>query len=106
MHVRRPPASTLIAEISRFLREYRRDMANTPRILEPDAAWTAADVAYESTWTELFDADEQAEIDAALRTALMKSDDILDIERDDFPLPTLHDRLLDIERELIDGRGF
>jgi hypothetical protein len=80
---------------------------HTPRILEPQAAWTAADVADESTWTELFDAGEQAELDAALRHALdAKGDDVLQIERDDFPLPKLHDRLLDIERELIDGRGF
>ena len=81
-------------------------MAHTPRILEPQCAWTAADVADEAVWTEVLDAGEQAELDAALRTALAKSDDVLEIERDDFPLPTLHDRLLDIERELIDGRGF
>jgi hypothetical protein len=81
-------------------------VTHTPRILEPDCAWTAADVADESVWTELFDDDEQAEIDAALKIALQKSDDVLEIERDDFPLPNLHDRLLDIERELIDGRGF
>lgn len=82
-------------------------MPHTPRILEPQAAWTAADVADESTWTELFDGDEPAELDAALRHALgAKGDDVLQIERDDFPLPNLHDRLLEIERELIDGRGF
>jgi alpha-ketoglutarate-dependent taurine dioxygenase len=79
---------------------------HTPRILEPQCAWTAADVADESTWTEVLDDGELAELDAALRTALAKSDDVLQIERDDFPLPSLHDRLLDIERELIDGRGF
>jgi hypothetical protein len=79
---------------------------HTPRILEPQCAWTAADVADESTWTEVLDDGELAELDAALRTALAKSDDVLQIERDDFPLPSLHDRLLDIEHELIDGRGF
>jgi len=82
-------------------------MPHTPRVLEPHCAWTAADVADESTWTELLDDAEQAELDAALRHALdAKGDDVLRIERDDFPLPTLHDRLLDIERDLIDGRGF
>ena len=82
-------------------------MPITPRVLEPQCAWTAADVADESTWTELLDADEQAELDAALRHALAtKGDDVLQIERDDFPLPNLHERLVDIERELIDGRGF
>lgn len=81
-------------------------MAHTPRILEPDCAWTAADVADESTWTEVLDDAEQAEVDAALHTALAKSDDVLQIDRDDFPLPKLRHRLHDIERELIDGRGF
>ena len=82
-------------------------MAHTPRILEPDCAWTAADVADESVWTELLDDAEQAELDAAVRHAIAtKGDDILQIDRDDFPLPTLGPRLLDIERDLIDGRGF
>ena len=34
------------------------------------------------------------------------SDDVLELGRDDFPLPTLHARLLGIEEELINGRGF
>ena len=47
-----------------------------------------------TSWTELFDDAELAELDAALRHALAKSDDVLELGRDDFPLPTLHDRLL------------
>jgi hypothetical protein len=76
------------------------------KILEPQCEWTAGDVADESTWTECFDGDELEELDAALRHALAKSDDVLEITREDFPLPRLQDRLLDVERELIDGRGF
>src|SRR5215813_3634596 len=79
-----------------------RPMAHEPRILEPQCEWTAADVADEAAWTELFDADERAELDAALRHALAKSDDVLVLGRDDFPLPTLAARLARIERELID----
>jgi TfdA family taurine catabolism dioxygenase TauD len=77
-----------------------------PRILEPQCAWTAADVADEATWTEVLTEAELAELDAALRAALAKSDDVLDVGRDDFPLPTLARRLERIEEELIDGRGF
>ena len=47
-----------------------------------------------------------AELDAALRHALDRSDDVLELTEDDFPLPTLATRLADVERELIDGRGF
>ena len=78
----------------------------TPRILEPQCVWRAGDVADESTWTERLEASELEELDAALRAALEKSGDVLEIGRDDFPLPGLAKRLYEIERELIDGRGF
>ncbi len=81
-------------------------MAHEPRILEPRCGWTSDEVADESVWTEVLDADEQAELDAALRHALAHSDDVLELGRDDFPLPHLQHRILEIERELIDGRGF
>ena len=38
--------------------------------------------------------------------ALTKSDDVLELDRDDFPLTTLQHRLARIEEELINGRGF
>jgi alpha-ketoglutarate-dependent taurine dioxygenase len=81
-------------------------MTHTPQVLEPQCAWTADDVRDESSWTEVLDASELAELDRALHHALAKSDDVLDIERDDFPLPSLAPRLARIEKELIDGRGF
>jgi hypothetical protein len=75
-------------------------------ILEPRCEWTAADVADEAIWTEQFDDAELAELDASLRHAMRKSDDVLELDRDDFPLPTLGRRLARIEDELINGRGF
>lgn len=77
-----------------------------PRILEEECCWTAADVASESTWTEMLSPAELEELDAALRVALAKSTDILEVGREDFPLPQFAERLAGIERELIDGRGF
>ncbi len=77
-----------------------------PRILEPNCEWTSADVGDEDVWTvQLTDA-ELEELDASLRHALERSDDVLELDRDDFPLPTLSTRLAEIEQELIDGRGF
>jgi hypothetical protein len=78
----------------------------TPRVLEEQCEWTAGDVADEEVWTERFTDAELSELDASLRHALKHSDDVLELTRDDFPLPTLAARLADIERELIDGRGF
>lgn len=77
-----------------------------PRILEPQCEWTSSDVADEAQWTELLTAADLDELDAALRHALQRSDDVLELTKDDFPLPTLGARLADVERELIDGRGF
>ncbi len=81
-------------------------MSVAPRVLETRCEWTAADVSDEEAWTEHFDAVEQQELDAALRCALQKSDDVLELGREDFPLPTLATRLPRIEDELINGRGF
>lgn len=80
--------------------------SHSPRILEPQCEWTAADVADESTWTEVLTDAELAELDDALQAALAASEDVLELEREHFPLPTLAGRLHEIERELIDGRGF
>lgn len=77
-----------------------------PQVLEIAAEWHAADVADESIWTESLGRGELEEIDAALCMALEKSQDVMDISKQDFPLPTLQSRLKGIERELIDGRGF
>ncbi len=76
------------------------------RELEPGCAWHAADVADEAIWTERLEANELEELDGALRRALARSSDVLEIGPEDFPLPGLAPRLARIERELIDGRGF
>jgi hypothetical protein len=81
-------------------------MTHTPRTLEPQCEWTSTDVADESMWTEQLTEAELAELDAALRHAVTKTDDVLQLDRDDFPLPTLSVRLLRIEDELINSRGF
>jgi hypothetical protein len=78
----------------------------SPQILEIGSEWHARDVADESAWTEAFDEAEQEELDAAVRKALEKSADVMEIAKNDFPLPTLQVRLEKIERDLIDGRGF
>ena len=74
--------------------------------LETHANWRHTDVLDEAQWTLQLSAADKQELDAALRLALAKSDDLLDIGPDDFPLPTLATKLAAVERELIDGRGF
>jgi alpha-ketoglutarate-dependent taurine dioxygenase len=83
--------------------------AAAPSALEPletHAEWRARDIADRSRWTyRLTDADV-AELEAALAHARARCADVLDVTRDDFPLPTLAATLQRFEDELIDGRGF
>lgn len=74
--------------------------------LETACEWQAADMADPTLWTERLSPAEIAEIDAAVAHARSVSDDLLQIGRAQFPLPTLGARLKAIEREIIDGRGF
>jgi len=82
------------------------DVKLSPRPLETHVDWTRDDVADESKWTlELTDADKR-ELDHALCVAKAHSADLLDIGLEHFPLDGLAKKLKDVERELIDGRGF
>ena len=81
-------------------------MEAEPQILETHCEWRAGDVDEADLWTEMLSEAECEEIEAALRQALARSDQILDIDRDDFPLPGLETRLKKVESELIGGRGF
>jgi hypothetical protein len=81
-------------------------MGDAPEILETRSEWRAKDVADAAQWTEVLSESELDELDHALHHALEKSENVLEIGRGDFPLPGLRPRLLEIERELIEGRGF
>ncbi len=80
--------------------------ADDVRPLEVQAGWQSGDVADASRWTEELSREELDEIDAALGHAKSVSSNMLEIGREDFPLPHLSARLARIEKELIDGRGF
>jgi hypothetical protein len=71
--------------------------------LEPACEWRSDDLGDRYVF-ELTDA-HRAELDAALAHAETSTDDVLDITRDEFPLPALGPELARIERELIDGDG-
>jgi hypothetical protein len=74
--------------------------------LEPAAEWRAADVADPVAWTlRLSDADK-GELHSALRTAQAKSNDPLEIGREDFPLDGLSIKLDGVVDTLLNGRGF
>jgi hypothetical protein len=74
-----------------------------PTPLEPACAWRTDDLR-DSYVFRLSD-DHLRELDTALVHSEAKCADVLDITRDDFPLPTLGPELERLARELIDGRG-
>ena len=81
-------------------------MSFVPRELETHVNWRSSDVADPRGWTmELTDAD-QRELDHALQIAKSVSDNLLEIRKESFPLDGLVPKLDEVERELIDGRGF
>lgn len=71
--------------------------------LEPRCEWRRADLG-DSYVFQLTDAHVE-ELDRALVHAESTCDDVLDITRASFPLPSLGPELVGVARELIDGRG-
>ncbi|MGH8978230.1 MAG: TauD/TfdA family dioxygenase [Acidimicrobiia bacterium] len=71
--------------------------------LEQQCEWRRPDLA-DGYVFPLTDA-HLAELDAALAQAEATTDDVLDITRESFPLPSLGAELAQLTRELIDGRG-
>ena len=74
--------------------------------LERHAEWRAADVADPEVWTHRLTDAEIAELEGALAVARAHTDEVLDVDREHFPLDTLVPVLADIAEELINGRGF
>ncbi|MGB1631046.1 MAG: TauD/TfdA family dioxygenase [Acidimicrobiales bacterium] len=74
--------------------------------LERHAEWRAADVADASMWTHHLTDSEIAELESALAFARTATDDVLDVGKEHFPLPTFASVLVEMADELINGRGF
>ncbi|MBV9331340.1 MAG: TauD/TfdA family dioxygenase [Alphaproteobacteria bacterium] len=77
-----------------------------PRPLETHIDWHSEDVADPETWTVRLTDEDQRELANALGVAKSRSDNLIDIGLEHFPLDGLARKLETIERELIDGRGF
>jgi len=70
------------------------------------SAWTRADIDADDGWQYRLTTDEVADLERGLAGLGDKDRPLLDITRDDFPLPVLGPRLAEIEREVRSGRGF
>jgi Taurine catabolism dioxygenase TauD, TfdA family len=78
-----------------------------PPIQTGPAAWYGPDMlANEDMWLKRFTKDEIAELEAAAEPLISQDFDIATMTSGDFELPTLEAKLLELSRELIQGRGF
>jgi hypothetical protein len=86
-----------------------------PRIHEPavigkpvidPAGWTADELAANDDWVYELSAAELDELRAAVAGVTAQGLDILEIDRANFPLPTLDATLAMLQSELREGRGF
>lgn len=77
-----------------------------PGAIEGPAAWYGPPLDASREWVRHFAEDELAELDAAMRAVKANGIDIVNIRKEDFPLPTLGPKLDEIRRELLAGRGF
>jgi hypothetical protein len=73
---------------------------------EGPSVWTGAALESDQSWRWPWNANELAEIEAALAHAKAAGVDWLGVTRETFPLPTVRDKLAAVADELEDGRGF
>lgn len=81
-------------------------MSFMPKPLDIHVNWRSSDVADPACYTVELSPGDHAELDAALDVAKATSDNMLEIGREHFLLDALAAKLVGVERELIDGRGF
>src|SRR6478736_8251259 len=77
------------------------------RLIVGPSTWTGADMrGCEGEWAYPLSPSQIAEIEAALKLVQARGLDIVEIRREDFPLPTLGPVLDRLRAEVLDGRGF
>jgi hypothetical protein len=73
--------------------------------IEGPTAWRRADIEHDTSWRYNLSEAEIRELDNAMRSTMAQGLDIIEINRANFPLPTLGDTLRQLRNELIEGRG-
>lgn len=74
--------------------------------IDAPSAWRACDLKQDNGWRYNLSGLEIDELDRAMRATRGAGLSIIDIDRDNFPLPTFGDRLRQLRSEVMDGRGF
>src|SRR5262245_52643114 len=81
-------------------------LVNLPPEIQGPSAWYGTDLARQSDWIEHLTPTELSEVESAASLLASEARDIVDIRKEDFPLPTLSARLERVTEEVLNGRGF
>lgn len=73
-------------------------------VIDP-AGWSAGQLGVVSSWSYQFTENDVDELAGAVKSFKKTGLDIVDVNRDTFPLGPLASTLADVRRELLDGRG-
>jgi hypothetical protein len=84
----------------------RREPARPQRPVVDPAGWAPDTVGGPEAWSYRLTDREAADLIDAVTLARRAGAEIVDLQRERFPLPSLGPVLDDIRRELVDGRGF
>lgn len=76
------------------------------RKLDKHVSWTSHEMQNEADWTVSLSKEDHRELHEALQTAKTRSEDVLEITQDDFPLNSFKTKLQEVSHELLNGRGF
>ena len=93
-----------MGEFRSFKTAQRRPAEPMKRVVDP-AAWVAEDLKDVSRWSYRLTDSDANELAEAVATVRRNDVSIVDIQKQDFPLNALADVLVDVRRELLDGRG-
>lgn len=89
----------------RSFKTARRETAAAMKPLVDPAGWTADSLRDVSRWRYSISASDGDELEAAVAAVRRRGVAMVDIRKDDFPLGAFADVLVDVRRELMDGRG-
>jgi hypothetical protein len=102
--VREPVYKSLTAQTLHYFARPHHGRRRTP--IDGPAAWRGCDLATSSAWCERLSSHDVDELDRALTAAKASGRSLHALRADDFPLPTLTQRIDAWRREVAEGRGF
>ena len=81
-------------------------LESAPAPLGGRLAWKSADLATASSWVHRLTEPEIAELEAAAEHSRATASEILNLRKDDFPLPTLAAKIKELRADIMDRFGF